>query len=160
SRTIAEGRLRTLARDIGMSQDEVERVRAGLDFAGLPLDAIGPAVKPATVSLADARRASPDFVFLHTTRSSICALLAPFDFDALRARLGLAFLGWPVLARAADGPGLVVYDEALRPRLELAPQLEDGYVCRAGEEYPAAGLQVVRVWEGGVGRDCRGEEIV
>jgi hypothetical protein len=163
SRTIAEGRLRALARDTRMSEEEVERVRQGLEVPGLPLDAVGPAVKPATVSLADARRAATDFVFLRTMPGSVSALLAQFDFASLAARLDLDFLlgGRPVLlARAVDGPGLVVYDEELRPRLELAGRLAGGYFWRAGQEYPAAGLQVVRVWEGGVQRASRAEEIV
>jgi hypothetical protein len=163
SRSIAEGRLPALARDAGISPDAVEGVRAGLSIPGLPLDAIGPAVKPATVSLADARRAAGDFVFLHTTRGSVAALLAQFDFAPLAQRLGLDFLlsGRPVLlARAADGPGLVAYDQALRPRLELGARPQAGYASRGGQEFPVAGLQVVRTWEGGAARDRRGEEIV
>jgi hypothetical protein len=107
---------------------------------GLELDAIGAAVKPATVSLADARLAALDFVFVRTQPGSVRALLEQFDLgpaaDFLRGgRLVL-------LARAPDGPQVIAYDEALRPRFKLEALTADGYVTRAGQERPAGGLRV------------------
>jgi hypothetical protein len=158
SRSVALERLRSLAMDLGMADNspEVEAVRAELEFSGLPLEAIGPAAKPGSVTLADAARAAEDFVFLWTTRSGVEALLRQFDFTSLADRLDLAFLqrGDHVLvARSPQGTGLRIYDAAFRPRLELQVSLAQGYVSRGGEEYPAAGLQVVRAWQPGPGAD-------
>jgi hypothetical protein len=150
SRSVAAERLRSLAAELGLDVEapQVERVRSGLDFPGLPLDAIGPAAKPGTVTLADAARAAPDFVFLWTTRAGTAALLRQFDFTPLGEYMDLSFLtaGRVLVARAAQGPGLRVYDEALRPRLELEVPTAEGYVGRAGEECPAGGLLAVRHW--------------
>jgi hypothetical protein len=150
SRLIAEERLRALAAELGLAADapEVERLRSELHFPGLPLDAIGPAAKPGTVTLADAARSAPDFVFLWTTRAGIDALLRQFDFSPLAEQVDLSFLtaGRVLVARSAQGPGLRLYDEVLRPRLELEAPTADGYEGRAGEEYPAGGLLVVRLW--------------
>jgi len=124
---------------------------------GLPLDAIGGAVRPGTVSLADARRAAADFVFLRSTRSSVRALLTQYDFTPLMRRFRLDDVrgGADVLiARAAVGAGLVVYDARLRPRLELEVVTQEGYASRAGQEYPVGGLRVMRVWEAVAGSDA------
>jgi hypothetical protein len=150
SRLIAEERLRALAAELGLAPDapEVERLRSELHFRGLPLEAIGPAAKSGTVTLADAARAAPDFVFLWTTRAGVAALLRQFDFSPLAEQVDLSFLtaGRVLVARSAQGPGLRIYDEALRPRLELEVPTADGYEGRAGEEYPAGGLLAVRLW--------------
>jgi hypothetical protein len=154
SRSVAEERLRALAREVGLDPDgaEVAEIRKGLDFPGLPLDAVGEAARPGSVSLADARRASPDFAFLHTTAGSVADLLAEFDFGPLGGRFDLRWLldGRHVLvARSPQGPGVRVYDEHLRPRLELEVAADGAFVTRAGREYPASGLLAVRVWEEG-----------
>jgi hypothetical protein len=150
SRSVAAERLRTLAAEVGVDANapEVEALRAGLDLAGLPPDRIGPAARPGSVTLADARRAAPDFVFLRTTRGSVDALREQFDFMPLAERLNLDFLdaGRVLVAQSAAGPGLVLHDEALRPRVELEVSVEEGYESRAGQEYPAGGLLAVRLW--------------
>jgi hypothetical protein len=138
SRSVAEERLSLLARDLGLPEADVARCREGLTFAGLPLDQIGGPVKPATVGLADARRAAPDFVFLHTLPGSVRALREQFDLSAW----GALFEGRVLIARAPDGPGVLVYDAALRPRLELEADVSEGYLSRAGQEWPAGGLRV------------------
>jgi hypothetical protein len=167
SRSVAEQRLAALAGDVGLDEAAVRRVRAGLALPGLPLEAIGPPVRPGTVSLADARRAAPDFVFLHTLPGSVRALLGQFDFAAGAGPWGAPgplFSQRVLLARSLQGPGVTVYDEALRPRLELAPVVEGGFVRRAGQEWPAGGLRVLRVWEEESGewraRDVRAEGVV
>jgi hypothetical protein len=150
SRSVAEARLRALAAEVGVDPNaaEVEALRGGLEVRGLPLDEIGPAARPGSVTLADARRAAVDFVFLQTTRGSVDALREQFDFTPLGERLNLDFLdsGRVLVARAAGGPGVILYDDALRPRVELEVPVGEGYESRAGQEYPAGGLLAVRVW--------------
>jgi hypothetical protein len=163
SRSVAEERLRALAQAVELGEEFWARVRAGLTLPGLPLERIGGAVRPGTVSLADARRAAADFVFLHSTRAAAQALLERCPPELMARAPDLAILEGRrvLLARSPDGPGLIVYDEALRPRLELEPRLEAGYVSRAGVEWPAAGVQAVRAWaEDGAERDLRGAGIV
>jgi hypothetical protein len=102
------------------------------------------------VALTDARLAAPDFVFRRTTAAGVADLLAQYDFTPLAERFNLDYLfvrRRVVIARAPAGPGLLVYDEQFRPRLEVEPDLQHGYEGRARQEYPAAGLRVVRVWE-------------
>jgi hypothetical protein len=152
SPTIARERLHALAREIGVREDEpeFERLLAHSEVRGLSLDAIGSAVRPGTVSLADARRAAADFVFLRTTPGSVRAFLSQFDFTPLarRFRVDDLFGGADLLiARSVAGSGLVIYDARLRPRLELEVATEGGYEVRAGQEYPVDGLRVTSVWE-------------
>lgn len=132
SRFIAERRLRQLAADVGGGA-AVE----GLELPGLSLDAIGPPVRPGTVSLADAARAGPDFVFRHTLPGSLAALARRIDLRPVAWLTSDRVL----LARSPRGPGLTVYDHEWRPRLELEPCLQAGYVLRGGVEVPAAGLR-------------------
>src|SRR5207249_3358475 len=87
----------------------------------------------------------PDFVLLRTTPGGVGALLVQYDFTALAEKIELDWLlkgGRVLVARDPAGPGVLVYDEALRPRLELIPRTECGYVSRAGQEYPREGLAV------------------
>jgi hypothetical protein len=152
SRAIAEDRLRRLARELVSASGAPEsRGYDGLlDFAGLPVDAIGEAAHPGVVTLADARRASADFVFLHTTRSSVDALLEMFDFTALADRCDVDYLlkGQPVLvARRKGAPGVCIYDSGWQVRLELVVPAGDGFLSRAGVEYPAKGLLAVGLGE-------------
>jgi hypothetical protein len=146
SASIARERLQMLAGDVGLRLDDT----AFPEVRGVPLDAIGGAVRPGSVSLTDAHRAAADFVFLRTTPSSARAFLAQFDFTPLaqRFRVEDVLNGTDVLiARSATGRGLVIYDAQLRPRVELEASTAGGYESRAGQEYPAEGLRVVRVWE-------------
>ncbi len=158
--SIARQRLLALADDLGIPTEDafVQRLLARPPLVGLPLDAIGEAVRPGTVSLADARRASADFVFLRSTPSSVKALLAQFDFTSLTQRLSIEDLlgGADVLiARSATHDGLVIYDAQLRPRLELTVAAEAGFRSRAGHEYPVAGLRVR-----GAGQAAANSEII
>jgi hypothetical protein len=165
SRSIAEQRLDRLLRDLDLPAAHLEPIRAQLTLAGLPLDAIGEPARPGTLSLSDARRAAPDFVFLHTTHGSVNALLEQFDFGPLGERIPVE--QWRtshvLIDRSPIRPGLVVYDESLRPVVELEVQTAGGYVCRGGQEVPRDGLLVVQVWseEAGTwqGRDVRDEGI-
>lgn len=148
--SIARQRLLALAGDLGVnSQDAfVQRLLARPSLPGLPLDAIGDAVRPGTVSLADARRVAADFVFLRSTPSSVKAVLAQFDFSPLVRRFPIDDLlhGDDVLiARSATNGNLVIYDARLRPRVELEVAAEKGFESRAGQEYPSDGLRVLSV---------------
>lgn len=150
SLSIARQRLLALAADLGIraEDDFVQRLLARPPLPGLPLDAIGGAVRPGTVSLADARRASADFVFLRSTPSSVKALLAQFDFTSLAQRFPLDDLlgGADVLiARSATSGGLLLYDAEMRRRVELEVAAEKGFESRAGQEYPISGLRVLSV---------------
>src|SRR5262249_24191713 len=84
---------------------EAEALRSGLDVAGLPLDAIGPAARPGAGTLADARRAAPDFVFLWTTPGGLEAPREQLDFSPLADSANLGFLGARrvLVARAGRG---------------------------------------------------------
>jgi len=155
SRAVAQRRLHALAREPGLLPEEelnerLRRLKDGERIVGLPADVVGGAARPGVVSLADARRAAPDFVFLRTTPGSVRELLGQYDFSPLAARFDLGWLlggGRVLLAGDAAGPGLLAYDGSLRPRLELLVQAQDGYVRRAGREHPAGGLAAVRLWE-------------
>jgi hypothetical protein len=151
SRSVAAERLRFLARETGaLDEGALLRLEVGLKVPGLPLDRAGGASRPGAVSLADARGAAPDFVLRRTTPGSLAALLAQFDFTPLAERFSLDFLFLrreALVARSAEGAGVLVYDLSFRPRLELLIPADGGYAHRAGLEYPAGGLLAVRVWE-------------
>ena len=158
SRSIAEERLNALAREPGLLPDAERdacqrRLREGAETHGLSLDAVGGEARPGTVSLTDARRAATDFVLLRTTPGSVRALLEQYDFTALAEKMELDWLlkgGRVLLARDAAGEGVLVYDERMRPRLELIPQADGGYVRRAGQEYLREGLAVKWTGEEGL----------
>ncbi len=107
---------------------------------GVPLEQIGGPVRQGTLSLSDAARAAADFVFRRTLPGSVRLLTELFDFGPFVDRLR----GQILLARSVGSPGLLVYDEAWRPRLEIEPLLAQGYASRRGLEWPAAGLRVTR----------------
>jgi hypothetical protein len=75
-------------------------------------------------------------------------LLDLFDFTPLSERFTLDYLTMrrALITRAAAGPTIVVYNEQLRPRLELEVVAQQGYASRAGREYPLGGLRAVRLW--------------
>jgi hypothetical protein len=133
SRSIAAGRLRQLGGDAA-------RWEGQLAMPGLPLDRVGPPPRQATVSLADAGRAASDFVFRHTLPGGVRAVAELFDFGPFADRLS----GRILLARSPRGPGLVVYDEGWRPRMEFEPCVEGGHLSRRGVEVPA-GLRITHV---------------
>jgi hypothetical protein len=148
--SIARQRLLALAGDVGVEPEDafVQRLLARPPLHGLPLDAIGGAVRPGVVSLADARRSASDFVFLRSTRSSVKAFLSQFDLTPLTQQFPCAdlFRGQELLiARSAASGGLVIYDARLRPRIELEIAAEAGFENRAGQEYPVKGLRVLSV---------------
>lgn len=136
SRSIATQHLRLLEADLDVTAPD-----APLDLAGVPLGRIGGPVRQGTVSLADAARCAGDFVFRRTLPASVRGLLELFDFGEFADRLA----GRVLLARSPSGPGVVVYDEQWRARMEFEPALERGYAGRRGVEVPAAGLRLTHV---------------
>jgi hypothetical protein len=154
SRSTADERLRFLTQNLGLlTRQECashQRRLRELQIKGLPLDAVGSPPRPGVIALSDARRAAPDFVFLRTTTATLHDLFEQYDFTPLRERFRLDFLSQPrnlLLARAAKNTSLILYDAALRPRLELEVDPRLGYQRCAGREYPVAGLHVLRLWE-------------
>jgi hypothetical protein len=153
SRGVAGQRLHAMRRDLGLLDDVRHAALLcrleEMDVRGLPLEAVGAATRPGAVTLTDARRAAPDFVFLRTTRNGIGELLGPYDFGSLGERLDLAYLtaGRVLAARSAAGTGVILYDERLRPRLELEVPEGVEYLRRAGQEYASGGLRVVHAWD-------------
>lgn len=181
SRTIAARRLALLGKDASLlPADELANLQKALEalpVAGVPLSAVSTTQRPGVVSLAGAGKAADDFLFLRTTQSSSTRdFLWFFDFVGLVHRFDLVnvlqlpgHLERPILVLGrlgADGEVVLTLYEAgtLRPRLELSANPRDGYVCRAGVEYPRKGLRVRRVWqESGAGelreRELAGEEL-
>ncbi len=141
---LAGQRLRCLSRDLDMAEADVAPI-GPLDLPGLCVDRIGPPSRAGTVSLTDAARAGPDFVFRFTLPGSVSALKAMLTLAPCEGREHLEGLtGRVLLARSVRGSGVVVYDESLRPRVEVEPRLEQGYASRRGMEYPRGGF---KVWE-------------
>jgi hypothetical protein len=175
SRSIAERRLRELARDpeLGIAAaaiaPHVEALKL-LAVTGLPLDAVGPEPRP-VVSLGDARKAADDFILIRTLPGSVSAFLRLYDLAPLRERFDLGDLdGGPRLIvrgfpPAAGKQALVdLYDVKLRKRVQLGMEAGAGYGSRGGVEYPLGGLRVLRVWqpaaEGLVERDVSAEGLI
>jgi hypothetical protein len=139
---LAGQRLRSVARDLGLAEADVASVDS-LDLPGIPVERIGSPLRQGTVSLADAARAGPDFVFRFTLPGSVAALKVMLALAPCEGREHLDELTGPLLlARAVHGSGLVVYDESLRPRLEITPRLEQGYASRRGLEHPRGGVVI------------------
>jgi len=106
--------------------------------------------RPGSVALTDAFKVADDFVVLRTTCRSVREFLALFDFTPLRERFTLDYLDEGrrvIIVRTEAVGGLRLFDDAYRCRLELQMNPQAGYESRGGLEYPASGLQVVRVWE-------------
>jgi hypothetical protein len=109
---------------------------------------------PGGVALHDAARVAGDFIVLRTTRRAANDFLQHFDFNVLGKRISLDFLdpsqrllvASAISTRSGPEGVLDVYDARLQRRLELQIDLSQGYESRAGMEYPAAGLRVLRAW--------------
>ncbi len=160
SRSLAQQRLRYLAQDLRLipNRKDFETHLNILDtmlVQGIPVRATQRHQRPGTVSLDDATRVAEDFLLLRTTRQTLQDFFGQFDFAPLAARFKLEFLDpgrrlLIVRAISVDESKhdvLIVYDANLQRRLELEIDSSSGYRSRAGIEYPAAGLRVLRVWE-------------
>ncbi len=88
SRQIARGRLAALKSAGWIDPPRREALQSAIDVLSQPGVAVRdltPGERPGVVSIADARKAAPDFVLLRTTRGSLDELLASYDLSALRA---------------------------------------------------------------------------
>jgi hypothetical protein len=126
SRTIALQRLRLLGREAALPP-----------VVGLPVAEVSGGGRPGAVSLADARKAADDFVFLRTTAQTTRAFFELFDLEPIPGPL-------LIVGRPSGGEIILTVYEAgtMRPRLELSADPREGYVCRGGVEYPRKGLRV------------------
>jgi hypothetical protein len=171
SRGIATQRVLMLGKDKELlPEGELAAFRAALQtlpVSGIPVAEVPSHQRPGVVSLADAAQAADDFVFVRATGSPLREFFALFDFAPFAERFGMSDLAdrpWLLLGGTAGGEiVLTLYETGtLRRRLELSANPREGYVCRAGVEYPRKGLRVRRVWqESGAGelreRDLSGE---
>jgi len=154
SHSIAQERLRFLLQPLDLLTPEEcdtwqRALRADTQLKGLTLDAVGGPPRPGVISLSDARRAAPDFIFLRTTAGTLRELFDQYDFSPLTKRFRLALLEQPLnlLLVRNDRGVLVLHDAAHRPRLEMEVDTSRGYRRRGGREVSVAGLRVLRVWE-------------
>jgi hypothetical protein len=173
SRTVAERRVAQLADRLGLlSSPGAKTVRgrlAELTIRGIPLDQIRSRPRPGTVSLADARLVAGDFLFLRTTFQSLESFwltFLPYQLVQFRGTQlssfirvlkavyeprGPHFRTIQLLLRDVGASGtrvkLTGYDDEMRPWLELDYDPSPGYISRAGIEFPADGLHVLRVWD-------------
>ena len=122
-------RLRCLAGDLGVSVPQVQA--EALDLRGLPLDAIGAALRQGPgLTLTDAAWASADFVYRFTLPGSVAALQRMLALAGVEGPIDVLGPGQVLLARSRESAGLVVYDELWQPRLELEPRLEQARLGR------------------------------
>ncbi len=158
SRTIAAQRLRLL---LGRGEALLAALQS-LAVPGLPVAEVSGSSRPGAVSLADARKAADDFIFLRTTAPTTRAFFELFDFRPLSERFCLKWeVPLLIVGRPDGGEIVLTICEAgtMRPRLELSANPRDGYVCRAGVEYPRKGLRVRRVWTEAGEQDLGAEEL-
>jgi hypothetical protein len=159
SRSVAERRLNYLCHKLQLlSTEELAACRQNLHELpepGVRLRLSGLRPRPGSVSLDDALKVADDFCLLRTTRQTDRQFFEQYDFSELIATFKLDFLPSAhrlLIVRAASvGNGadetLVVFDDRARRRLELQVDSSRGYQRRAGQEFPAAGLRVLRIWE-------------
>jgi hypothetical protein len=146
SRSIAQRRLRFLAEKLHLegALSGWETALAALSVPGVALEDIGGEPRPGAVSAADARQVAGDFVFLQTVSATVEELFRQYDFSQLWERLFLHELktGRGLLMVPRTNGRLTIHDSGMRPRVELSPDLSQGYVRRAGREMVRGGLLV------------------
>jgi hypothetical protein len=161
SHSLAEQRLQNLADDPALNlsaaalQSYRHTLQPGLAIQGIPIMRAKRATRPAAVALEDAAKVAGDFVVLRTTRRAVQDFLHQFDCTALAERLAVDYLVAEerllIVRAAATRSGqegiLDIYDATLQRRLELQIDPGQGYRQRAGQEFPAAGLRVLRAWD-------------
>lgn len=112
SREIARQRLLHMRRVAAMEDEEpLEhglKQLEGLPVRGYPVQELPPVERPGVVALEDARKAADDFIFLHTTRSSLAEFLEHYDFEPLK-RIAAEAVDWLF----SDKPALLIRTTAL-----------------------------------------------
>jgi hypothetical protein len=157
SRIVADLRLDDFARKLCFLDAAThERLRSALrdlSVPGIAVASLHAPARPALVSLFDARKVAADFVLIRNTRRTSDAVLEHYDLNATFLRHGIDFFATGRRFLILQGFGdesppddLTIFDDQLRPRVQLEIDARSGYVHRAGVEHPAGGLQVVRVW--------------
>jgi hypothetical protein len=177
SRSIAENRIHLLAERLQAFTEaaEPDQLRRMLcqDFGirGLSLDFAAWPQRPGVVSLRDIARVAPDFVVRRTLPQSAREFLELFDFDTLRGRCSLSYLlpgARFLIVGGPHGPSrsqiiLSAYDASFGRRMELRVTEPANTIRRAGKEFPARGLSVLRLWDDAGGElwevDLRGEAV-
>ncbi len=155
SRTLAEQRLAKL-KELGLLTFErykkAQEALAALTIDGMPIPRRSIPSRPGVPSLQDAFKVAPDFVLLRTTRRTLNDFIAQFDLEPLKQHLSLDFLGKSkqvvILGGRRDGNSpnsVMICDPSIWLEFQFDPKA--GYVVHRGHEYPAGGLQLMRVWE-------------
>jgi hypothetical protein len=155
SAAIARRRLNWLADHDLLDSASVTRLRGCLEVLpprGVPLEDLPRIARPGSVVLTDAWQSATDFLFLRSTSASVRHLFATFDFAPLWQQFRLddiVPLHSLLIFNATkdETPRVAICDAQGRRRVELAFDPSAGYRRRAGQETPARGLQVEKVWE-------------
>jgi hypothetical protein len=156
--TIARRRVKelaTLARELALDvpgdlYDSVDHALQTMPLRGVPAAQLAEPTRP-TAALADVRRVTEDFLIVRTMPGRLRELLGYFDFGALQERYDLPMLRPGKLPRVVAmvqtprGPVLGFFDGDYHLRLEAVVDDQPGFVRRAGEELPVAGLRIVAV---------------
>jgi hypothetical protein len=148
SRLIAQRRIRYLADELSLlsaaDRDHFLALIRTLPLRGAPLPLTKGPARPGTVSLDDACKVAPDFIFLRTTGRSVAELRRLFDFSEVERHCGPGLLapdrGW-LLIRDEDPPWLALYNADGQKLCRLRVRDDQGYIHRGGCECPAAGLE-------------------
>jgi hypothetical protein len=101
--------------------------------------------RPGVVSVQDAMIASDDFIFLRTTRRAIKDLFEQYRFDSIVPPNILELLerGRCLILPSQDRPDrLDLFNDQAALVFSFDIDISDGYFCRAGMEYVAAGLVI------------------
>lgn len=105
---------------------------------GLPHAAVADCPRP-VAALSDVRKVAGDFAILRTLPGGLERMLRWIGQGDILPKPRLC-----VPARDAQGrPVIALYDPELRRRVELAVDVSQGYVTRAGVELPRAGVRVM-----------------
>jgi hypothetical protein len=114
--------------------------------AGLPHAEVAECPRP-VAALCDVRKVADDFVILRTKPVGLARMLEPYRLlETLHAQFRLPSFQ-SVRLCVPSQTVVALYDDQLRRRVEIQVDVSKGYGCRAGVEYPRAGLRVTAVWE-------------
>jgi hypothetical protein len=169
SRSIAERRLGSLSKtlnflDTKTHQRFVHQLRS-LPVRGIALDSLHFPERLSPVSLADARKAADDWLFLRNTRQTTSAFHELYDCKDAVTRFALECFNQGRRFLMLNGFGqtdeerasITVFDDACQPRLRLAVDASDGYERHGVCEFPSPGLRVTQAWDAS-GKEMQGVE--
>src|SRR6185503_4424285 len=107
---------------------------------GLPHAELADCPRP-TAALADVRKVANDFVILRTLPRGLAQVL-----DRLEPALKHSCASPRLFVQCKSG-ALILFDQDLRPCVELAVDASRGFITRAGVEWPRAGLRLFNTSE-------------